>query len=431
MGNITAIGAEAKWPAFAPNAAALPYAIRLRGWRLWLTIGFYALGALACIGGAALWRLASATSDLAQTWMQFGLAVSGLLLFWPIYYCFKPTLVLYSDRIEKIRLRDTRSLARTSIEGVELVGDGDQDGGPMLRLKPFEGMGRPITFHSRVLSDPIAAVWFEGIRDLTAEALQASEAEVLTDIRFGPTEAERVKRLGIARRIVQILSGLSFAGYLWVIAYPHPYRWAVGVVALIPWVAAAIVFGSRGLIVWGGDKTTARPSVGSIIWASCGSLVLRAFLDIDILDWPTLLISAALCGLVIAATVSPRDDKPRARVLFVALIAFVPAAYIYGAGAQLNTMFDQSPAEVYRVKVLEKSESSGRTRTFDLNVAAWGDQPAGTHSITHELYDQVAVGSTVCIYRHAGWLHLRWFFIDHCENWTPPAPKGPVVQHHS
>jgi len=115
-----------------------------------------------------------------------------------------------------------------------------------------------------------------------------------------------------------------------------------------------------------------------------------------------------------------------------ALIALVPAIYIYGVSTQLNAMFDDTRPTVFRERVLEKSESSGRYRTFDLQLGAWGDQPAGSHSVTHDLYDEVQVGSPVCIYRRDGRLWLRWFYVDHCEGWTPPSKgAGPkAVQQH-
>ena len=72
------IGDVAVWPAIAPNANALPYEIRLRGWVLWLTAGFYGLLAIGCLVGAATLWLASVSSGPRNPWLCFGLG-SGLI----------------------------------------------------------------------------------------------------------------------------------------------------------------------------------------------------------------------------------------------------------------------------------------------------------------------------------------------------------------
>ena len=423
------IGDVAAWPATAPNANALPYELRLRGWRLWLNAAGYGLAALACFAGAVVFWLASLSGDRVGMWLCVGLAALGAVLAAPVYFSFKPILTLYPDRIEKTGLFGTQTLYRSMIEGAQAA----DEGGKFLLLKSASPAAKSMRLSTGWLSDPTFATWLGGMRDLSAEAFQASEAEILADSRLGSSEAERARRLLSARRLVQIATYLSFAVYLWVFVYPAPYRWAIGAAACMPLFAGALVWTSRGLIVWGGQKTSARPSVMGVVWGSTAALALRAFLDIHILDWLTLVEVAAVIGICFAWPLTPHQEGAGRTLITVLAIALLPAAYVYGAAAQLNRMLDPSPAAVFQLVVRDHHVSSGRSTTYDITVDAWGDQPAGTLSIPGDLYREAPVGSTVCVYRHTGWLKLRWFYVDHCEGWTPPAKRaGPAsAAHHS
>jgi len=410
------IGDVAVWPAIAPNTNDLPYEIRLRGWSLWLTVGVYGLLAIGCLAGAvALW-LASASSGPANPWLCVGLGLLGVLFASPVYFCFKPSIVLYPDRIEKMGLSGPQILYRTAIEGIEAAGDEDK----FVRLKSASPDTKSIRLHSRALSVPVFAKWLEGMRDLTAEAFEASQAEVLADPQFGATETERARRLGLTTRLVQVASYLSYGIYLWVMVYPHPYRWAIGAAALMPLLATGLVLSSRGMVVWSNEKATARPNVVGVIWGATGALALRAFLDLDLLDWPSLVAVSFAIGIAVAWMLAPKQETAGRTLLSVLVIAVLPAAYVYGAAAQLNVMFDSSPGEVFRLGVHDHHESTGRNPTYELSVGPWGGRPAGTLSITRDLYRQVPVGSTVCVYRHAGLLKIRWFYVDHCADWKAP-----------
>jgi hypothetical protein len=419
-------GDRIDWPAVAPNAAALPYAIQVRGWMLWLSAAFYLLAGAGCIGIAAWYWHSTPWDAISKAFVCAALCGVGLLMFAPIYYLFRPSLILYPDRIEKIGLTGSTTLERRAIKGIEVAGDSDDS--QFVQLKPIDGHGKPIRMHNKGLLDPVLAEWLNGIRDLTAETYQASEAEILADPRFGGTEKDRARRLAVARRIVQGAQIVGLGVYLWAIVYPHPYLWAVGATALLPWVATLLVWTSGDLIIWSSDKATARPSVIGIIYGSVGALVLRAFLDIDLLDWALLLAASAIAGLIAAVLLSPKQGDGGQRVWILLIIAILPAAYVYGVASQLNVVFDNSRAEAFPLVVLSKSESTGRNASYDLDVGPWADRPAGTLSITRKLYDEVPVRSTICVYRHTGWLRLRWFYVDHCDGWKPVKSSHPALK---
>ena len=409
----------ATWSATAPNAEGLPYVIRVRGWALWLSIAFYVLIAIACFAAAVwFWRSPTMSAE-ARVGLAAGFVLCGALLLAPIRYLLLPSFVLHADRVEKTKVNGVQVLRRDAVKGLELVGDGDN--GEVLQLTPLLGRGKPMRLHRFALKDPVFQAWLDGVRDLTAEAYAASERAVLSDAKFGATPDERARRLARVQQIANAANLIAVGVFFWALVHPHPYRWAIGAAALMPWIGLAIFKLSNGLVVWTTDRTNARPGVMGPIYCGSAALALRAFLDIDLIDlWP--MVAGAAAVAVLAAAVIVGGESPQSeRNVRIGMGAVVIGLYVFGAATQLDAILDQSSAQVFPLVVAGKHSTSGRNASYDLDVGPWGGRPAGSLSVASSLYDEVAVGSPVCVYRYAGALKARWFSVDHCAGWKPPA----------
>lgn len=88
------------------------------------------------------------------------------------------------------------------------------------------------------------------------------------------------------------------------------------------------------------------------------------------------------------------------------------ALYGFAAISIYNCAFDESKGIAYKAQVLDKHISSGRTRTYYLNVSAWGPRLAHEDiKVSRQYYQQTAAGDTVRIYQLPGQLHIPWFTV--------------------
>jgi hypothetical protein len=190
----------------------------------------------------------------------------------------------------------------------------------------------------------------------------------------------------------------------------------VVVAGTMPILAGVAVATSRNLITFVDEKGDARPSVSTAFWVSALTLALRTFLDIEIIDIGLFIVGVSLLSLGLAsiAIVSARPSGKKINALLGS--AFMLAVYFYGVIGQANQILDAANPAVHRVMVTGKSAGSGQHRSYDFDITAWGEQPAGQVSVTEPFYNRTAKGATICIYQYPGWMHIRWYDIADCPS---------------
>ncbi len=108
-----------KFPALAPNAFELPYAVRPRGASLYLTAIVSAVILLAGLAFAAFFVLAPGKPDVGRYIALLGPGVIALIFGRQLWLLYRPAVTLYADRIERRGLFGApRVLHRNEIKGV-------------------------------------------------------------------------------------------------------------------------------------------------------------------------------------------------------------------------------------------------------------------------------------------------------------------------
>ena len=406
------------FPATAPNASSLPYAIKATGWRLSASVAGFGLGlALSLLLALGLARSAHpiAVGPMLGDLGVLGFAALCALGLWRLK---DPVVELYPDRLIRRGLFGPVVLYRADIEGVSQIYS--TRSGSYFNVVALPGRGQSVTFPARLRSDPAFAEWLAGAPDPAAVDRAADRASVLADDRYGATEADRASQLAWARRIVLGFSAICAGAAVWLGFFgpPKPYPLAVAGGALI--AALVMVAASNGLIIVWRPRAGVRPMVPAAILPAA-ALALRGLLTVHLLTPQPLAIAAVVAGVGAALALSQQSSASGQRLPAALGAGLFAAAFAYGAGAYLDSLSAGRPDDSFFVTVEGKHESHGRSMTYYLDLDAWGDQPAKSVSVSSDLYGAVDAGASVCIDRYPGDLRLPWFDIGLCKTAPQPA----------
>jgi hypothetical protein len=383
------------------------------GW-LFVLVSFGAIAVVA--GGAGTWYFAADATMPSATWAAaFSICSSALLLLglYVIVDALKSRVNLYADAIEIIDLRPARRLRREEIAGYRFL-PGSQLPRTLL-LIPHRADQKKLKLPLVMRTDHAFHAWFENFRNLDAEELEKSEADIAADPQLGATIAERLQRLSRARKVVGALNAVAILTIPWAWFWPEPYELVVTILVILPWLALAIVAASRGLYRLDEARNDARPSVDAAFILPAILLGWRAFADVNVVEWHLPVAAASIGGLVFAALAWLADRSVRRRWTTLAVIPF-GIAYAYGVIMLGDALLDREPPRVFRATVVDKYVSSGKSKTLELRLAPWGPV-LEEHTIvaSRSLYDGVGPGGVVCAYLRPGALRIAWYVVAQCR----------------
>jgi hypothetical protein len=102
------------------------------------------------------------------------------------------------------------------------------------------------------------------------------------------------------------------------------------------------------------------------------------------------------------------DDE---KGIVVALLIF-SLAYGYGAAMEANVLLDHSPEEVYIAHVEGKRIVRGKSKTYELDLGAWGPiMKSNKLRVTRATYDAIEHGDVVDLISKPGALGVKWYFM--------------------
>jgi len=411
------------FPAVAPNARSLPYAIRTRGWALAVIVGACGTGLAAGLFLVLAAVLHPHPPSVGEALLLLvALAVAGLcaLRLWRLR---DPEVELYPDRLVRQGLLAQVTLYRADIEGVSRTYT--TRSGSYFNIMPLPGRGHVISFAGRLRNDPVFAEWLSGAPDPADLARAADRASVLADARYGPTEADRSRRLQWARSIIIGFSVICAGLALWLgfLAPPGPLSLAVALACLS--VAFALVAASNGLIIVWRPTMGVRPTVLAA-FLPAAALAFRGLLTIHLLTVQPLVICAGVVGIGAALALIQQGASAVSRTQSALALGVFAAVLVYGMGAFLDSLNVDHPDGSFVVQIQDKHESHGRSTSYYLDLDAWGDQPAMAVSVSSALYDSLEAGDHVCIDHYPGDLRLPWFNIGLCKD-APHSPLPPAA----
>jgi len=367
-------------------------------WLIWLTAGDD-------------WK----PTDLALMVPVFILWIS--LGLWLVVSALRTKVVLYAEAIEVQGVASLRRLDRQAISHRRTIEKGY--GQTQLRLHLHAQSERPLKLPQGLQVDAAFNSWMASIPDKDVEELQASTAALLADPALGINPTERSERLERARKVANAFHWVTTGMLVWVIAYPRPYDLAVISLALMPWVAVAMVLSSSGFYRLDGLRNEANPQLGTAFVLPPLGLLVRS-LEFDVLDFQRAISTAAIVTVVLLVVIFTLVQELRGRWHSRLLVAGFFALYAWDVVIIGNARMDQGAAELFEVEIVDKHASTGRNSTYELTLEPWGRRTeTNTVTISRNLYYALEVGEKACIGVWPGALQIKWFTVFDCDEDLP------------
>ena len=387
--------------------------------KAWMRLLYFCLGVFfltfGVFFGPALYR--SETRNLpaalpAVMFLGFGVYVLAMVM--------RSRLIIDGTRIQVQTAFRERSAEIGDIEGFRTMRSRN---GSYIWLKLRQGQGS-ITIPSIFDTDGDFAAWLRRVPDLDQRDREQILAEIAQQSTLGATPEERLNALPTARTWAVFLTVVTVAAAaLLLLAQPFFRSLGVAILVLTPFAAAWLLHHAPLLYAFMKQKADPRAELSFVLLIASIGLLIRSgglhFVAIQQLALIALPVALAYFA-ALASAVRIGAARPGA-LIAVALFA---CFYGYGLTAVTDALGDSTVGGSYRVEVLEKHVSHGRSTSYSLTLAAWGDrQEPARVGVSGSTYGAVEIGDQVCIQVHRGNLRVPWYRISACsEGFTDSAP---------
>jgi hypothetical protein len=229
----------------------------------------------------------------------------------------------------------------------------------------------------------------------------AARLKEFNRVRAAMSNAGRERALIGMGRASKALSIITCAIAAWLFFLPVPYALAVAAAgtAALCWLLFLRILSVHGL----GSDYFSLLLLG-------GALLMRALMDVELVEPFELLIPSLVLGALVALGLGAR----RAGFTWLLASLFFSAVSIGSLLALLNVAFDMRAPDAFAVSVDSKRTSGGyRTpTTYELHLAPAAQLAAigvTKVNVNKALYAQTTAGDRLCFSIHRGFLHMRWY----------------------
>lgn len=249
--------------------------------------------------------------------------------------------------------------------------------------------------------------------DLDRAKAEEEKEAIFANNDFGFSVEERTERFNQASSVAKTLNILGGVVGAWVIFFPRPYEIALWCAIAIPLLCLPVIKYYKGLIRIDKRKDSPYPSIFISLLLPCVGVFLRALLDYNIFDHTKIWMPMCVIALVMTAVVIIKNEELKSgKKAFgaILMITLLSLAYGFGLVIFVNCFYDQSAPEMFSSEVLSKRISSGKTTSYYLELAPWGNRKTAEDvDVSKDFYFQVNQRDTVNIYFMKGKFDIPWF----------------------
>ncbi len=323
----------------------------------------------------------------------------------------KGKFVITSEKVYTITTLSSRELLLSEIKGYRVTDANIEIESNIPGKKKIE-----VSIHTANTSEIIE--WLSSnYPDLDVLKKSDEEQEILNDDTFGWSSSQREERLSDARSAAKIMNWIGGIFGVWMIFYPHPYKYAVIACIVVPLASLAVMQYFNGLIRFFEYRASAYPNLSGGIMLPILALLFRTITSYQISDysnsWLPILGFAGILTLIVSFR-NPEFRLGNPKGYFALLGAFLSlSVYSFDVILQMNCQYDNSEAEVFAVKIIDKRISKGRTTSYYLELTRWGGQRESHEvSVSKSFYNQIEKNETVNILSKRGRLNIPWYVVS-------------------
>lgn len=228
--------------------------------------------------------------------------------------------------------------ARSGQDGVLLIG---REGVP-----PFH-----VPLYGRQDADLLA--WVNSLPNLDYQEAVALDEVLQSDVRLGSSTEYRQAALTRLRRLARGLTWLAGGVMLWGFIFPVPYDVVLIALLSLFGLALGLAMWKQGIITLVPvERIQVSPNLFMLVMGPASVIALRAFLDIQLLDWVQPLAAALPVTLLVGGLAWKADANLRG----VTMVLFFTPILFFGSWGGLvlaNARLDSGPAMLVPVSVID------------------------------------------------------------------------------
>ena len=323
----------------------------------------------------------------------------------------KGRLIIEEDKIKGIGVFNTKVLSFQNIKGFKVDKNylyyiPANDNYKRIKVSTYVGRYRELLSWSE-----------QNFENLDLEEYVDEEKEILSNEEYGRSKEEREYKLAKAKRTTKLINTISWVVALSTWFYPHFYQIQIILCGLLPIIGLIIYKSSKGLIRLDEKPNSAYPNLFSTLFLPSCALAIRALMDFTIFEylnlWKPILAVIIVLGFLIFKGSNDQYGLKSGTTYLVALGVLVfGGMYSYGLLITTNAAFDESEPTIYKVKVLDKRISSGKNRSYYLELSEWGPQKKIEEvSVSKNLYKSMEKGDSAVVYFNKGLYEIPYYMV--------------------
>lgn len=372
--------------------------------KTWYRSFLLIFSAFAVSGGIVMGFLTSKTSPNSQPLVMAAIFLSfGIYLF---ALATRSRVVIDGYRIE-IRGAFTDHYADTNeIEGYRTISSRN---GKYTQFY-LTGGRRPITLSVLFDKDEAFDAWIGKVPDLDKRDRDKILEKISQQEDLGSTPQERLGALSQAK-IYSIFARVIALAAAVAASYGIPFLYLPFSIALALVSVALAVLMHRAPLLYTvfKRKDDPRAELLYVLIVSSFGLLIRArgihFVSLQSVGVVIALITVAY----IAAFYHSFFESALPARTFFALLLFA-AIYSYGAVAVADAVGDASTSTRYVVHVVGKHYTTGRSRSYYLDLEPWGPVTQSNNlGVSRSIYDKASPGDQICLELSPGRLNAAWY----------------------
>lgn len=378
--------------------------------KAWFRSFLLVFGSLPVAGSIVMFALALKGANTAlpiimtAVFLGFGIYLLALAM--------RSRVIIEGNRIE-IRGAFTEHFADLNeIQGLRTISSRN---GKYTQLYLNSGRGT-LTLHNRFDKDEAFDAWMSKIPDLDKRDRDRLLERISQQEDLGATPQDRLAALAQAKTsgifaLVIALAAAVAANY----GIPALYVPFSVALALVPIVLAFLVHRSPLLYTVFRRKDDPRAELLYALIVTSFGLLVRAR-GIHFISLQSIGVVIAFLTLVyIAAFYHSFFESPSPTRTFFALLLF-GMLYGYGVIVVADAVGDESTPTHYVVHVLGKHYTTGRSRSYYLELEPWGPvEHSNNLGVSQTIYNKATPGDQICLELHPGRLNAAWYTQVSCS----------------
>ncbi|CAM4384997.1 hypothetical protein SAMN06265348_11442 [Pedobacter westerhofensis] len=250
--------------------------------------------------------------------------------------------------------------------------------------------------------------------DLDLREREEEHKNILDDLRYGKTIAERAEKLEDATGASKLINAIGVMILLLsFILKIEKYTVAVAISAPIVFIIILRIY--KGLIRIGTSKSSPYPSIPFGLAAVIICLIIKCF-RYSIMDYhhvwqPALLVAIVLVVILMVANKS-FSRISESRIMGIVLIMICSFLYGFCTVVCLNCVYDTSNSRYYQARVLDKWVSNGRTKAYHFKISQWREGGDTENiQVSRQMFDRINIEDPMNVYLYEGRLKIPWYVI--------------------